>query len=86
VSNRWICGNQGRESLIQRHCALAESFNGVLKVERVHRTVYATRRKAREDITRYIELRYNRKRLYSALGYRTPQEAMDEYLEMKATA
>ena len=31
-------------------------------------------------------LRYNRKRLHSALGYRTPQEAMDEYLEMKATA
>ena len=26
--------------------ALAESFNGALKVERVHRTVYATRRKA----------------------------------------
>jgi transposase InsO family protein len=66
--------------------SLAESFNGTLKVERVHRTVYATRKKAREDIARYIELRYNRKRLHSALGYRTPQEAMDECLEMKATA
>jgi transposase InsO family protein len=66
--------------------ALAESFNGALKVERVHRTVYATRRKAREDIARYIELRYNRKRLHSALGYRTPQEAMEECREMKATA
>jgi putative transposase len=66
--------------------SLAESFNGTLKVERVHRTVYATRRKAREDIARYIELRYNRKRLHSAIGYRTPQEAMDEYREMKATA
>jgi putative transposase len=66
--------------------ALAESFNGALKVERVHRTVYATRKKAREDVARYIELRYNRKCLYSALGYRTPQEAMDECREMKATA
>ena len=66
--------------------ALAESFNGALKVERVHRTVYATRRKAQEDIARYIELRYNRKRLHSALGYRTPQEAMDEYREMTAAA
>ena len=55
-------------------------------MERVYRTVYATRKKAREDITRYIELRYNRKRLHSALGYRTPQEAMDECREMKATA
>ena len=66
--------------------ALAESFNGALKVERVHRTMYATRRKAREDVTRYIELRYNRKRLHSALGYRTPQEVMDEYREMTAAA
>src|SRR5487761_1513904 len=66
--------------------ALAESFNGALKVERVHRTMYATRRKAREDVMRYIELRYNRKRLHSALGYRTPQEVMDEYREMTAAA
>ena len=66
--------------------ALAESFNGALKVERVHRTVYPTRRKAQEDIARYIELRYNRKRLHSAIGYRTPQEAMDEHREMKAAA
>jgi transposase InsO family protein len=60
--------------------ALAESFNAAVKVERVHRTVYPTRRKAREDIAGYIELRYNRTRLHSALGYRTPQEAHDEYL------
>lgn len=66
--------------------ALSESFNGVLKVERVHRTAYATRQRAREDIARYIELRYNRKRLHSAIGYRTPQEAMDECRGMKAIA
>jgi putative transposase len=60
--------------------ALAESFNAALKVERVHRTVYPTRKKAKEDIARYIELRYNRIRLHSGLGYRTPQEALDEYL------
>lgn len=66
--------------------ALAESFNGALKVELVHRTVYPTRRKAQEDIARWIELRYNRTRLHSTLGYRTPQEVMDEYLEMQAAA
>ena len=37
--------------------ALAESFNAALKVERVHRTVYPTRKKARDDIARYIEIR-----------------------------
>jgi putative transposase len=66
--------------------ALAESFNAALKVERVHRTVYPTRKKAREDIARYIELRYNRIRLHSALGYRTPQEVHDEYLSLQAAA
>jgi putative transposase len=66
--------------------ALAESFNAAVKVERVHRTVYPTRQKARRDIARYIEIRYNRKRLHSALGYRTPQEVHDEYLNRQLAA
>jgi putative transposase len=66
--------------------ALAESFNSSLKVERVHRTIYPTRKKARCDIARYIELRYNRTRLHSALGYRTPQEVQDEYLNRQRAA
>jgi putative transposase len=66
--------------------ALAESVNGTLKVELVHRTAYPTRRKAREDIARWIELRYNRTRLHSGLGYRTPQEVMDEYLNGQEAA
>jgi putative transposase len=60
--------------------ALAESFNGVLKVERVNRTRYDTIEEANRDIVRYIEFRYNRRRLHSALGYRTPQEAYDHYI------
>jgi transposase InsO family protein len=66
--------------------SLAESFNAALKVERVHRTAYPTRRKAREDIARYIELRYNRVRLHSALGYRTPQEVLNEFLNRQLAA
>ncbi|MHB1595844.1 MAG: integrase core domain-containing protein [Streptosporangiaceae bacterium] len=66
--------------------ALAESVNAAIKVERVHRTAYPTRKTAREDIARYIELRYNRTRLHSAIGYRTPQEALDEYLDRQAAA
>ena len=66
--------------------ALAESFNGTLKVELVYRTVYPTREKAREDIARWIELRYNQTRLHSALGYRTPQEVMDELLNKQVAA
>ena len=66
--------------------ALAESFNAAVKVERAHRTVYPTRKKAQDDIARYIELRYNRTRLHSALGYRTPQEVHDEYLNRQLAA
>jgi putative transposase len=66
--------------------SLAESFNAALKVERVHRTVYPTRKKAKDDIARYIELHYNQRRLHSALGYRTPQEALNEYLNRQLAA
>ncbi len=66
--------------------ALAESFNASLKVERVHRTVYPTREHARKDVTRYIEFRYNTRRLHSALGYRTPQEVHDEYRNQQLAA
>lgn len=44
--------------------AMAESFFAALKNERVHRTQYPTRRHAINDVARYIELRYNSKRLH----------------------
>ena len=44
--------------------AMAESFFAALKNERVHRTQYPTREHARHDVIRYIELRYNTKRLH----------------------
>lgn len=66
--------------------ALAESFNAAVKVERVNRVEYPTREDARKDVTRYIEFRYNRLRLHSALGYRTPQEAYNEYWNQQQAA
>ena len=66
--------------------AMAESFNAALKVERVHRTAYPTRKRARADIASYIELRYNTKRLHSGLGYRTPEEVRDDYLHRQSAA
>ena len=66
--------------------ALAESFFASLKNERVHHMVYPTRRKAKNDIARYIELFYNRRRLHSALGYRTPQEVRNEYINSQLAA
>ena len=66
--------------------ALSESVNGTLKNELVYRTAYITRKAAMDDIARWIELRYNRTRLHSTLGYRTPQEVMDEYLNGQEAA
>lgn len=66
--------------------ALAESVNGSLKVELVNRTAYATRKRAYDDIARWIELRYNKTRLHSGLGYRTPQEVLEELLNDQVAA
>ena len=64
--------------------ALAESFNATLKVERVNRTAYPTREHARKDVARYIEFRYNTKRLHSALGYRYPTRGLQRVPERPA--
>lgn len=66
--------------------AQAETFNAAVKVERVNRTQYPTREHARKDVTRYIEFRYNRKRLHSGLGYRTPEEAYSDFIETRNAA
>jgi transposase InsO family protein len=66
--------------------AMAESFFAVLKNERVHRTQYPTRKHAINDIARYIELRYNSRRIHSGLGYKTPHEVHNEYLNRQLAA
>jgi putative transposase len=66
--------------------AMAESFFAALKNERVNRTQYPTRKRATEDIARYIEVRYNSQRLHSGLGYKTPNEVYNEYLNGQRAA
>jgi putative transposase len=66
--------------------AMAESFFGALKNERVSRVTYLTREAARQDITRYIEFWYNQKRLHSAIGYRPPREVHAEHVKLRVAA
>ena len=66
--------------------ALAESFFATLKNERIHHMVYPTRKKAAADIAKWIELFYNHRRIHSALGYRTPHEVRNEYLNSQLVA
>ena len=52
--------------------AVVESFFGSLKQELVHHVRWNDFAQARAAIHDYIEVFYNRKRLHSMLGYRTP--------------
>ena len=52
-----------------------ESFFAALKKEHVHPAQFRTRAEAKAAVFDYIEVFYNRQRLHSALGYRTPAEA-----------
>jgi putative transposase len=54
--------------------AVMESFYATLKEELVSRVHYATRDEAREALFEWIEVFYNRQRLHSSLGYRSPAD------------
>jgi putative transposase len=53
--------------------AAMESFWATLKTELVHHEDYATHEQARASIFEYIEVFYNRKRLHSSIGYKSPE-------------
>jgi putative transposase len=59
--------------------AVAESFFAALKNEMYYRQPFATRARARFAVAEYIEVFYNRRRLHSTLGYRTPFEALTDH-------
>ena len=54
--------------------AVAESFFSTLKTELIYRQAWPTRAAARSAVFEYIEAFYNRRRLHSSLGYRSPLE------------
>jgi putative transposase len=64
--------------------AAAESFFAALKNEMYFRHVWPTR--ARFAVAEYIEVFYNRRRLHSTLGYRTPFEALTDHRQAAAAA
>ncbi len=61
--------------------ASMESFNSLIKKERINRMVFHGFEEAKITIFEYIEGWYNTRRIHSSLGYKTPKERMDEYLK-----
>ena len=51
-----------------------ESFFATLKKELVHHETYQTHAQARQSLFEYIEVFYNRTRIHSALGYKSPTQ------------
>lgn len=66
--------------------AVAESFFGSLKQERVHWRNYQTRYEAQQDILNYISMFYNSIRLHSTLDYLSPNNYEKQLTEMKKAA
>lgn len=71
-----------KQSFSRKGCpydnACIESFHAILKKEEVHQVKYLDYDFAKRALFQYIEGWYNRKRIHSHLGYRTPQEVEDQ--------
>lgn len=80
-----IVGSMGRTGVCWDN-ALAESFFAALKNELVYRVVLPTRKKARRMVAEYIEVFYNRTRIHSGLGYKTPAQVALEYQQNRSKA
>ena len=76
---------------MQHHCkagftppyALAESFFATLKLELPEDTSFESRNAARTAVFEYVELFYNRTRMHSALGCRSPAQAERDYQRVR---
>lgn len=66
--------------------AVAESFFGRLKQERVQWKNYQTRHEAQQDILNYIAMFYNSRRLHSSLNYLAPNQYELQMAELKKVA
>ncbi len=84
-SARRVHTSMGRTGVCWDNAA-AESFFATLKNEMYYQHVFPTRARARFAVAEYIEVFYNRKRLHSTLGYRTPAEVLTHHQQRAPAA
>jgi transposase len=58
--------------------ACIESFHSLLKKEEINQSSYYDFKEAKMAVFEYIESWYNRNRIHSAIGFRTPNEVHDK--------
>ena len=59
-----------------------KSFFASLKTEHLHQVRFRTREEARVAVFDYVKVFYNRQRLHSGIGYRTPAQARADMSEV----
>jgi len=67
--------------------AVAESFFKILKSELVYHRKFINQQQAEIEIFEFVEIWYNRKRIHSKLGYKTPKQIeLEFYQKLKNAA
>jgi transposase InsO family protein len=80
TANKFVCSMSRKGNCWDNACA--ESFFGSLKNEWIKNKIYETYEEGKNDVFKYVEVFYNRKRRHASLGYVSPA-VYEEMYEMK---
>lgn len=80
TANKFVCSMSRKGNCWDNACA--ESFFGSLKNEWIKSKIYETYEEGKNDVFKYVEVFYNRKRRHASLGYVSPA-VYEEMYEMK---
>ena len=80
TANKFVCSMSRKGNCWDNACA--ESFFGSLKNEWTKNKIYETYEEGKNDVFKYVEVFYNRKRRHASLGYVSPA-VYEEMYEMK---
>jgi len=80
TANKCVCSMSRKGNCWDNACA--ESFFGSLKNEWIRGKIYETYEEGKNDVFKYVEVFYNRKRRHASLGYVSPA-VYEEMYEMK---
>ena len=79
---KMVCSMSRKGNCYDNACI--ESYHSALKRELVYLTKFKNKQEAKEQIYRYLEFFYNRKRIHSYLGYVSPDQFERLYYRSKA--